>query len=80
MSKTTDAQDRIEKHFDKLSDEMYKMSDEMYKMFDEEFEKAGNGKAVFVRYKDRLFIETFLDKLIWFVAGIAIGIVICRCF
>lgn len=73
MTKTTDMQDRIEKHFDELSDEMYKM-------FDEEFEKARNGKAVFVRYKDRPFIETFLDKLIWFIAGIAIGIVICRCY
>lgn len=71
MAKTTDMQDRIEKHFDELSDEMYKK-------IDEDFEKARNGKAVFVQYKDRSFIETFLDKLIWFVAGIAIGIVICR--
>ena len=71
MAKTTDMQDRIEKHFDELSDKTYKK-------LDEDFEKAGNIKAVFAQYKDRPFIEKFLDKLIWFIAGIAIGIVICR--
>ena len=71
MAKTTDMQDRIERHFDKLSNEMYKK-------FDEEFERARNGKAVFVQYRDRPFTETLLDKLTWFVAGIAIGIVVCK--
>ena len=71
MVKITDMQDRIEKHFDELSDEMYKK-------IDEEFENARNGKAMFVRYEDRPFIERFLDKLVWFVAGLAIGIVICK--